>query len=85
MHRKLCVLPWVICTVSLEIKTEGGAIHFDRCTEVSRGHSSPAKRDEGRNGMRGLVGGIGRRRYTGAQNVVAWPLWLDSGLLSCSI
>jgi len=40
------------------IVTEGEGIHSDRAVEVSSGHSSPGKRDEGPNGReRQVVGG----------------------------
>jgi hypothetical protein len=51
---KFCVLPWEICKVSGESRTEGGEILSDHLAEVSRGHIR-GKSLEGPNGMRGEV------------------------------
>ena len=51
---KFCVLPWEICKVSGESRTEGREISSDHRAEVSRGHSRGASL-EGPNGMRGEV------------------------------
>jgi hypothetical protein len=49
---KFCVLPWEICMVSGENRTERREICSDRRAEVSRGHSRGASL-EGPNGLRG--------------------------------
>ena len=51
---KFCVLPWEICKVSGESRTERGEILSERFAEVSRGHIR-GKSLEGPNGMRGEV------------------------------
>ncbi len=51
---KFCVLPWEICEVSGESRTERGEILSDRLAEVSRGHIRGASL-EGPNGVRGGV------------------------------
>jgi hypothetical protein len=64
-----CLTPGGLpCALGCRVRrklAEGRAIDPDRMGEISRRHSSPAKRDEGRNGMRGSVSLVDSIHYTG--------------------